>query len=390
MPVLVVLALACFVSSLSMRIVDPVVPAIARDLGVEVSTAALLASAFALPYALSQLPIGTLGDAIGTARIIKLSLVALVASLLASTFAPTFEMLFAARVIAGISAGGIITLSFAIVGDRFPADERQVALSRLLIAMLSSTLFGAVGTGLIAEQFGWRAVAVVVAVLTVLALALTLRFLPAGTRPAPVAFDLGRIRRDYLGILAHPLAHVCYLGVFTEGILAFGFMPYIAAMLETRGLGGMREAGFAIAGSGLGGLVYTVLVRILLDRLGRTQMVRAGGVLCLVGLGLMAVSHGWPAQMAALFVLGLGFNPVHNSLQTTATDLAPEARGKAMAMHAFSFFLGMAAGPILYRIGFAVFGTPATFAIAAIGLFALAQWIAGRLEAHRISMIGVE
>jgi len=43
-------------------------------------------------------------------------------------------------------------------------------------------------------------------------------------------------------------------------------------------------------------------------------------------------------------LLGLGFYQLHNTLQTLATQLAPEARGTALSLFAFCFFLGQAAG----------------------------------------------
>ncbi len=382
MPLLLVLSIVSFVSSLSMRIVDPTIPDIARDMGVAVETAALLASAYAFPYALSQLPVGTLGDALGKARFIKFSLAGLAASLVLSVFAQSFATLFVARMLAGVSAGGIVTLAFAIVGDRFPVAERQVALSRLLMAMLSSALFGAFGAGLIAAHFGWRAVALAAATLTLFAFAISLRWLPGGDRREAFSFRPADIRSDYMAVLRHPLAPVCYLGVFGEGVLVFGFMPYIAGLLEARGMGGIQEAGIVLTGMGLGGILYTLLVRTLLDRFGRTTMMRGGAVICLAGLLGVAASTSWPQQMAALFVLGAGFYPVHNSLQTTATDLAPTARGKAMALHAASFFTGQACGPLAYRLGFETIGPSATLAVAGVAMCLLALWIAGRFRAY--------
>ena len=41
---------------------------------------------------------------------------------------------------------------------------------------------------------------------------------------------------------------------------------------------------------------------------------------------------------------------LHNSLQTKATELAPTARGSAIALHAFFFFLGQAIGPVIFGL----------------------------------------
>jgi len=74
MPILLVLAGCCFISGMSARLIDPLVPEIARDLGTSASTIAMLATAYTLPYALAQPLIGALGDTLGKERIIKLCL----------------------------------------------------------------------------------------------------------------------------------------------------------------------------------------------------------------------------------------------------------------------------------------------------------------------------
>ena len=77
---------------------------------------------------------------------------------------------------------------------------------------------------------------------------------------------------------------------------------------------------------------------------------------------------------------GVGFFMVHNSLQTQVTELAARARGSAVALHAFFFFLGQAAGPVLYRFGLASIGVTATVLVSATILLLLGFVSAGLLE----------
>jgi predicted MFS family arabinose efflux permease len=74
----------------------------------------------------------------------------------------------------------------------------------------------------------------------------------------------------------------------------------------------------------------------------------AGGTL--MGCALMLVSLPLPWQVLAIvFVfMGLGFYMLHGVIQIYASELAPTARGSAMAMHSASFFFGNALGPVVY------------------------------------------
>lgn len=381
MPVLFVLALACFAGALSLRVVDPVVPEIARDLHTTAATAALLASAFTFPYALGQPVLGPLADALGKARIIKTCLAVLTVTLLVSAFVTSIEALFVARILSGIAAGGIIPVALAMVGDRFSLAERHVAISRIILAAVIGQLVSSIGAGFIASIFGWRVVLGVAgsaALLTLVASMISLAPRPSAER---TRFTLERLKTGYAEILSNPRAVVCYSAVFIEGIAVYGLAPYVATLFEAQGIGGMREAGIVIAGIGIGGVIYAALVKILLKRLGGPfNMMRAGGIVAALGFSGIAMQPSWPVQFAGFAMVGLGFFLVHNTLQMQATELAPNARGSAMSLHAFFFFFGQAAGPVIYRFGLDAVGVWSTVMMSAATMLVLGFVSARRLE----------
>jgi predicted MFS family arabinose efflux permease len=383
MPLLAILALACFSTSLIIRVTDPLIPDIARDLSSLPATVALIASAFAFPYALGQPLLGPLGDALGKARVIKACLAVVAVGMALAAVAPSLETLFAARILAGLAAGGVIPVGLALVGDRFEMHDRQVALSRLLAAMLFGQILGAIGSGVIGTALGWRAVMAVGACIVAAALALTVVKLEPRPNVVRQPFRLAGIRAGYAQVFANARAKICYTAVFVEGVCILGLVPYLAVLLEERGAGGVREAGFVLAGLGTGGILFSVLVRWLLRRLGgQMNVMRAGGVIAGLGLGLYSIAPGVATEAAAFVVLGLGFYMLHNSLQTQATELAPAARGAAVALHASCFFAGQAVGPIAYRFGIGGIGATKTVLIAAVCMTAIGFWTARFLERH--------
>ena len=61
-------------------------------------------------------------------------------------------------------------------------------------------------------------------------------------------------------------------------------------------------------------------------------------------LAFVALRAPWQADFADFIVLGLAFYLLHAVIQIYASELAPEARGSAMALHSFFFFSGMRPG----------------------------------------------
>ncbi len=79
----------------------------------------------------------------------------------------------------------------------------------------------------------------------------------------------------------------------------------------------------------------------------------------------LGLAGDWRLDAAAMIALGLGFYMLHNSFQTQVTEIAPEARASAVAIHAFAFFVGQALGVVILGIGLRTAGLLPTMALAA-------------------------
>ena len=354
---------------------DPFVSTLALEFDAPVSQAALLATAYALPFALIQPILGPIGDAIGKRRIIQAALCCLTVFSLAAPFAGSLGMLLALRALAGAAAGGIMPLTLASVGDAVPMQGRQVALSRLLVFSIVGQIAGGALAGALGPLIGWRGILLLCSGLAATAVAVML-LIPIGGPPDPRGrFDPVRALRRYRFILSLPQARILYFAVAVEGVLVFGTFPYFAPMLEARGLGGplgaTAEAGMAVAAFGCGGIVYAAVAKPLLGLIGQARMVLLGGALAAAALLGFGLAPSATLFIAAGLALGTGFYMIHNSIQTRVTEVAPEARGSAVALHAFHFFTGQSLGPVLVGLAIGGFGAGTAMAVAAAGILAL-------------------
>ena len=360
---LLVLSLCGFSGALATRLLDPLITSIAADFATSVGVVALLSSAFALPFGLSQPFLGPAGDAFGKVVVIKAATAVLAACLLASALAPNLTVLFLSRVLGGVAAGGIMPVCMALIGDSFPLVARQVALSRYVGATLVGQLVGASVGGILAEWIGWRGVLGCAAALAVMAAGTASVMLPPkadGRGSAP--FSLRDALARYRLVLSNRRSFVCFGVVFLEGLAIYGIMPFIGELLRLRDAGGLREAGFVIGGLGMGGLLYAFVLPLVLRVASRPAMMAVGGLVSAAGLGGVGLEVTWATQASFMMVLGFGFFLLHNSVQTEVTELAPSARASSFSLHAFSFFLGQALGPMVYGVALPLAGATTSLA----------------------------
>ncbi len=371
-----------FASTLFTRAVDPVIPKIAADIGVDVKTAALLSTVFTFPYAIMQPVLGTIGDFFGKTRLMNISLTVVVTTTLVCAFAHNFSLLVVMRTIAGIFAGGIFPVGMAIIGDLVPVDQRQVAIGRMLAVGLTGNLIGATISGVIGDLLGWRGVffslgafGLIVAVIAFFA------FRGLNTKSKP--FNLAAAGAGFQSVLADPRAKFCFGSVFFEGIIIHGMFPYVALLLLASGQTHSSYAGIVIAAFGLGGILYSLTLPFLVVHVSERRLMLTGAATAAVGFVLISFDMAWYVQAIFFTVLGVGFYSLHNCIQVHVTDLSQTARGAALSMHSSSFYFGQAIGPIYYGYAFSHFGIGKTPLIGAVVILIIGL-VCARYLRHRL------
>ena len=367
--VLNLMAFVIFATTLFMRSVDPVIPQIASGLNVTPTTAALLSTGFTLPYALVQPVLGALADMFSKTRLIAVCMLVVGIATIACGLATNFEMLMILRVVAGVAAGGVFPIALAVAGDRVPVQQRQVAIGRLLFAAMTGNLLGASGAGVIGDVVGWRGVFFVTGAIDLVALAVAIPGFRS-LNELPGRFDLSTFIPNYRAVFSNPLAKYCFGAVFIEALFLFGVFPYMAVLLREAGETHASIAGVVIAGFGIGGVIYTVMVAWLVAHISERRLMATGGMVMGACLLVIALRMPWPVEFMNFMVMGFGFYLLHGCIQVYVTELAPSARGSATAGHSMFFFLGQAAGPVVYGAGLTSVGITPVLAVGAVALAA--------------------
>jgi predicted MFS family arabinose efflux permease len=165
-----------------------------------------------------------------------------------------------------------------------------------------------------------------------------------------------------------------------EGALFQGVFPYVSADLHLRFGLSFTAIGIIIGIFATGGLVYAAMVKALMRHLGQSGIAKVGGVVMGLSFLALAVEPSWHFAPFATLGIGVGFFMLHNTLQTEATQMSPEARATSVALFASMYFLGQTAGVALGAPVMDRFGARPLFVISGLVLPTLAFWFASRLK----------
>lgn len=361
---------------------DALLPTLAEDFAVAPTVASIVVTAFTLSYGLFQVVHGPLGDRVGRLRTIAVAMLIACLGSLGSALAPTLTWLTVLRFIAGIGAAGIIPVSIAWIGDHTTYEHRQSTLARFIGFSISGQILGPALGGAMAEWLSWREVFyLLTGAFLVVAIAL-LRLDRAErqrTGSAPEAHAEENFLRTYLELLRVPWVRTILLIVFLEGALFYGGFAYAGAWLKETFDLSYLVIGATLAGFGIGGLIYSLLVRWLMRRLPEAGFAIGAALVLLVFFVCLPFSPIWQVAGPLCMLGGFGFYLLHNTLQTKATEMYPRARGTAISAFALCLFCGQALGVALFGRAIAAVGYAPSFVFTGVALLLLALFFAKQL-----------
>jgi MFS family permease len=177
--VLTALILVAGVANLNLSVANVALPDIGRHFDSSQTTLDLIAVGYSLGLAATVLYLGALGDRHGRKMLLLAGMVLSVPACLLAAFAPSDGVLFAARVLGGLSAGMAYPTTLALITALWSGAgrTRAIALWSALGGAIAS--LGPVVAGGLLEQFDWGSVFLVTLPLVAVALPMAAKFVPA-------------------------------------------------------------------------------------------------------------------------------------------------------------------------------------------------------------------
>lgn len=329
---LLTILLIVFVQMIGASMIFPILPLYAqREFAMSPQMITLLSASFFAGQFVAGPYLGRLSDKIGRLPVLIVSQIGTAISFLMLAWAPSMHILFAARILDGITGGNIIVAQ-AYITDVTPPEKRTESLGYIMAAFGVSFFIGPALGGLLAAWLGARAPYLIAAVAATITVLITWLVLDESlskeeqrnnTEQPKSSLSLSQILSN------GPLMMVLitgFLGQFAFGLLPATFSLYGEAVLFNDASEEMVNIGIGLllAVVGLSQFVtQIVLLKPLLARFGDLKTSLVGMVIRTIGFFILAViTSPWLAAIASLlFASGMGLiMPTLQSLTTKTVD----------------------------------------------------------------------
>lgn len=187
---LVGLIITLFLSALDNTIVGTAMPTIVGEFG-GLSRYTWVTTAYVVTSTISTLVLGKLSDLLGRRRVYLAAIVAFLAASFLCGLAQNMDQLIVFRAIQGIGGGGIMGLTFAIIGDVVPMRDRGKYFGLFTGVFALASVAGPLGGGMIVDHISWRWIFYVNLPLGLVAIAMVVNTLKLPHVRRTVVLDIG-------------------------------------------------------------------------------------------------------------------------------------------------------------------------------------------------------
>jgi DHA1 family bicyclomycin/chloramphenicol resistance-like MFS transporter len=339
------------VAPISLYMLVPALPVLAKNFESNVSIAQMTVSLYMVGIACSQILMGPLSDRFGRRPVLLVGLGLMVLASAACSFAETLPQLIASRFFQAFGGASGMVVSRAIIRDLYRRERISSMISLVIAVMMIAQMLSPLAGGLIEAAFGWRAIFYVITSAS-LAVAVAIAIALPETRRERLAS--ASFRRDVGGLLTSRafIGYMLCQVLASQIIFTFaGGAPYIVITHMGR-TGAEYGAWFAIIGFAyLVGNLFCVRFapRHSLERLiwFGIALQLFGSLLNLVcGLTGLNQAPAWlfGTQMIVMFANAF----VMSNSAAGAISVRPEAAGTASGAMGF---LQMGLGSFLSQFG---------------------------------------
>jgi DHA1 family multidrug resistance protein-like MFS transporter len=341
--VYLVLFMAVFASTMGVGFIGPLLPLYARDLGAAGLSLGMIFAGFSAARFLLTPFIGRLSDRFGRRVFLATGMAAYTVFSLLYVSATTTAQLILVRALHGASAGMVIPVAQAYIGDIAPPGKESSFLGTFTVSVFTAFGIGPLVGGPLAERFGMHAPFFVMGSLSAIALLLILVFLPE----TGAHRERWKNRASISSVLSHAL--LIALIVF-RSTLAFGrgiVVPFLPFVAESRGAS-ISMIGFLLA-------TYILLAGFLQipfgklgDRVSKPLLMTVGMIASAITIAAIpycrTIGHLFILQIASGAANAIGFPAAIGMAAATGRKL--NGMGTVMAVFNSGMSIGLIVGPL--------------------------------------------
>jgi MFS transporter, DHA1 family, tetracycline resistance protein len=367
---LLVLFLTTFVNLVGFGIIIPLLPFYAQTFGASPFAIGLLFASFSLSQLVASPVLGDLSDRYGRRPVLIFSLLGTVLSFVMLALAGSLLVLFAARIIDGIT-GGSITTARAYIADVTTEENRARAFGLLGVAFGLGFIVGP-ALGAAFSHISYTAPIWAAAAITLLATVLAWYWLPetahqvrvGGGSPWTAVREMAG-RPHLRMLLSVDFIYWTAFAVYQTTFALFGAVRFGFDVTHT---------GYLLAAFGaLGVIVQGVLVGPLVDALGERRTLAVGLVFAAIGWGGSALTFSVPVFVAMLVPGAIGIGLCNATLSALISNAAgPHEQGRVQGAAGALESLGRTVGPIWGNGTLQAYGEGAAYGSAAVALLGAA------------------
>ena len=372
---IVILAIAAFVIVTTEFMIVGLLPALARDLAVSVSTAGQLVTLFAVVVMLFGPVLTAWLSHIERKKLFVAILLIFAVSNAVAAWSPNLWVLAAARVIPALALPvfwGTASETAALLAG--PARAGR-AVSRVYLGISGAMLFGIPLGTLAGDAFGWRGAFWALAALSSLVAALMQWLMPTTAATQRVRLsEQALILRNPFFLANVALSIVVFTAMFT------GY-TYLANTLENVANVPSALVGWWLMGFGAVGLIGNWLGGLWVDK---SPLATTAGFSLLLAIGMTATVWLAPTQAglaAALAVWGIANTALYPICQIRVMKAAPQAQALAGTLNVSAANAGIALGAVLGGASIPFWG------IASVSLVGAAVAVTAALAAPLVSRL---
>ena len=337
----------------SLYILVPALPILAKTLGSDVSAVQLNVSLFMVGLAISQLVTGSLSDRFGRRPVLLGGFGLAVVATVICMFAETLPQLIAGRFLQALGSATGMVMSRAIIRDLYPRERVGGMISLVIAVMMIAQLLSPLIGGLLETSFDWRAIFYFMAATSVIITAGIAMGLPE-TRPERGSADQSGFFKDVRALSKSRVFFGYVLCQMLASAIIFTFAgggPYIVVNQMGRST---AEYGVWFASSGFAYLLGNLVSVRLSPRHGIDRMIWLGIALQIAGSVLNVIfgitglnqTPSWLFGTHMIVMFGNAFAMANAS--AGAISIRPQAAGTAAGAMGF---LQMGFGSLCSQLG---------------------------------------